>query len=606
MIGFSQTNDLLGMFPSNLKDSPMTNWSDQTSITNNFCDEIDEIDEIMKHEHDDAILIDDPLYVTSIDFDLDSISDLLENQSSPGTSSYTQPLNINDLPTTYTNENNNNSLSNTTATSGHSSSDISPKFITLSIDNNRFQQFTQSNNVNLPPSVQQQQENAILGRSYPFEIQSNTSGPSDVKRFRSASMNDGPTLQQQNKLDPQLFDPYRLKSSTYNNSTSYQNKSSNTNDVSSTPIWSLTNGTRPISNSFSEFENRNKQLHSNRCPSASFSGSPSMNFRNQTIFPNEINIQSQTLYSINQSTEEDSTPSTRKRLSLVDFPVQEIKNDPESPSGTIEQHSEPDLWSDIEQNSSDHIQDDDDITSDEETNLSSAAAAAVRKSSETHSSSSSLFWQYNVQSKGPKTKRILYLKERDPHLYREFSDPVYQIKLTQTKGQTFNKLRKGDGNDVTPNPMKLYQLGKQIRDLSNNSSSVYHGIYHVDHHINSNDTVEVKKQKNKIASRACRLRKKAQHEANKLKLHGLNDEHKALNDIIAATKLIILKRYRDGQLASPSSPPKQSLETALDQLIAKKYGQPVAGNGDAFVQTIINDMERLYALKEKRSYSLKT
>ena len=25
--------------------------------------------------------------------------------------------------------------------------------------------------------------------------------------------------------------------------------------------------------------------------------------------------------------------------------------------------------------------------------------------------------------------------------------------------------------------------------------------------------------------RACRLRKKAQHEANKLKLHGLNDEH---------------------------------------------------------------------------------
>jgi hypothetical protein len=49
--------------------------------------------------------------------------------------------------------------------------------------------------------------------------------------------------------------------------------------------------------------------------------------------------------------------------------------------------------------------------------------------------------------------------------------------------------------------MKLYQLGKQIRDLSNNSSSVYHGIYHVDHHTNSNDTAEVKKEKNKIASR---------------------------------------------------------------------------------------------------------
>ncbi|CAF5171513.1 unnamed protein product, partial [Rotaria sp. Silwood1] len=42
---------------------------------------------------------------------------------------------------------------------------------------------------------------------------------------------------------------------------------------------------------------------------------------------------------------------------------------------------------------------------------------------------------------------------------------------------------------------------------------------------NNNDTAEVKKEKNKIASRACRLRKKAQHEANKLKLHGLNEEH---------------------------------------------------------------------------------
>ena len=34
-----------------------------------------------------------------------------------------------------------------------------------------------------------------------------------------------------------------------------------------------------------------------------------------------------------------------------------------------------------------------------------------------------------------------------------------------------------------------------------------------------------RKEKNKLASRACRLKKKAQHEANKLKLHGLDEEH---------------------------------------------------------------------------------
>ena len=34
-----------------------------------------------------------------------------------------------------------------------------------------------------------------------------------------------------------------------------------------------------------------------------------------------------------------------------------------------------------------------------------------------------------------------------------------------------------------------------------------------------------RKEKNKLASRACRLKKKAQHEANKIKLCGLEDEH---------------------------------------------------------------------------------
>ncbi len=55
-------------------------------------------------------------------------------------------------------------------------------------------------------------------------------------------------------------------------------------------------------------------------------------------------------------------------------------------------------------------------------------------------------------------------------------------------------------------------MGKQIRDLSSfvgkpntATPSVYHGIYHVDHQTNSGDTVEVKKEKNKIASRLVSL-----------------------------------------------------------------------------------------------------
>ena len=37
-----------------------------------------------------------------------------------------------------------------------------------------------------------------------------------------------------------------------------------------------------------------------------------------------------------------------------------------------------------------------------------------------------------------------------------------------------------------------------------------------------------RKEKNKLASRACRLKKKAQHEANKLKCIGLAEEHREL------------------------------------------------------------------------------
>jgi hypothetical protein len=604
----------------------MACWLEQPTSNNDLSDAIDEI---MKHEHEDVILLDDALQSgASLELDLDSISDLLENPStapvnstsnvssmSPSSSSSTattdyntQPLNIyNMTPTKYpvnNNNNNNNSQSNTTA-SAYSSLGISPQFTTLSINQQHhpfsptsqdstnsstlLQPFGRSslpinskNNLHPPPYVQQQQQDSsILGTSYPFELQVNP-GPLDVKRFRSASMNEGAT-QQQTKLgkfsfyiffvlinfdlDPLLFDQYRFKSSAYINPPYYQSRTtSSTNttgtttsstssistDVTSNTAWPFVGPPRPASNSFSEVLNQQQQLRMNNNLSASYGGSPSFYSvlpRNQQEFMPNINFQPQqttncTLYSLNQPTRDATSPPppppstlTRKRPSLVGFPVEEIKgnlkffifsnkkkkqtkfcfcfsDDPGTPNCTLEQQSEPDLWSDVEQNSCDHMQDidneGDEITSDDDTTVSTGfdADLATTKPSQLHSNSASLFWQYNVQAKGPKTKRILYLKERDPHVFREFSDPVYQIKLTQTKGQTLTKLRKGDGNDVTPNPVKLYQLGKQIRDLTSfvsktntTTQSVYHGIYHVDQQTNNNDTVEVKKEKNKIASR---------------------------------------------------------------------------------------------------------
>lgn len=45
-----------------------------------------------------------------------------------------------------------------------------------------------------------------------------------------------------------------------------------------------------------------------------------------------------------------------------------------------------------------------------------------------------------------------------------------------------------------------------------------------------------RKEKNKLASRACRLKKKAQHEANKIKLFGLEIEHSMYRKYIFTLK----------------------------------------------------------------------
>jgi len=206
MIGFSQANDLSEMFPQSTKlyyktkkkiyffyyylidirERSMTDCSNETTSTNDFCDEIDEI---MKHEQEDVMSLNDSLPPTPLDLNnLESISDLLEN---PRSSNFTQALNINDLSSTQSNL--------TRTTSAYSSLGTNSKSTILSLNNNHFQHFIQSNNSHLPPYVHQQ-DNSILGASRSFELQSNTNGQSDVKRFRSASMNDGPSLQQPNKL----------------------------------------------------------------------------------------------------------------------------------------------------------------------------------------------------------------------------------------------------------------------------------------------------------------------------------------------------------------------------------------------------------------------
>ncbi|CAF0839908.1 unnamed protein product, partial [Didymodactylos carnosus] len=373
------------------------------------------------------------------------------------------------------------------------------------------------------------------------------------------------------------------------NVTNNNNNSNNNNNNNNNNHWSFP--LRAVSNSFSGVQPQQQQQNTNL--SSSYGGFSSTQSFMKNFSPHATTLKSPirrhsrssisktnnlpeiinfhqtncTLYSLNNNLTTNTTNSTiiptlnnierkeRPSLSFSTFTSKgqdEIKDDSSSPPCINDLQSESDLWSDMENdylrdedgedNDPEHIDNSNNFCMTETNKVEATSPVAMNTSSSTtgletsNGNQSSSFWQYNVQAKGPKTKRVLYLKERDPHLYREFSDPVYQIKLAQTKGNTLNKLRKGDGNDVTPNPVKLYQLGKQIQDLSGGgvtTSSCLNGLYLLDNSMidtsaitaQPNDSLEVKKEKNKIASRACRLRKKAQHEANKLKLHGLNEEH---------------------------------------------------------------------------------
>lgn len=131
------------------------------------------------------------------------------------------------------------------------------------------------------------------------------------------------------------------------------------------------------------------------------------------------------------------------------------------------------------------------------------------------------FWQYNVQAKGPKGQRlVMKCKMEDPHVLHEVTDPVFSPDCSVRGIKHSGKARKGDGNDLTPNARKLFNIGKELDKLGrtiNDMTPVSELPFNV--------RPRSRKEKNKLASRACRLKKKAQHEANKIKLNGLESEH---------------------------------------------------------------------------------
>ncbi|XP_055349874.1 uncharacterized protein LOC129596572 [Paramacrobiotus metropolitanus] len=184
------------------------------------------------------------------------------------------------------------------------------------------------------------------------------------------------------------------------------------------------------------------------------------------------------------------------------------------------------------------------------------------------------FWQYNLQSKGP--KRNTDPRRRcssastvsdpgvggDPHVLSKAVDPVFNWELRGdvpdgVRIKHTGKARRGDGNDLTPNVRKLVSLGKEL-DAINQAIEGLDAEAEVEE---GGAGQRARREKNKLASRGCRLKKKAQHEANKIKLRGLEEQHHELMESICCIRQMLVAKATALMVGGMGQPEEKATES---------------------------------------------
>ncbi|GCB67630.1 hypothetical protein scyTo_0005166 [Scyliorhinus torazame] len=150
-------------------------------------------------------------------------------------------------------------------------------------------------------------------------------------------------------------------------------------------------------------------------------------------------------------------------------------------------------------------------------------------------------------------------------------------KVIWNRRRMAKKSRRTDVDDLTPNPRKLLHIGDELKKLN----KVIDELTPVNE-LPVNARPRSRKEKNKLASRACRLKKKAQHEANKIKLWGLNTEHDNLLKVIVAIKRQIMQRVENS-----GGTEEESLIGKLEKLMNDTIGSSVAGQTSEFVNNVL-------------------
>ncbi|KAJ8284694.1 hypothetical protein COCON_G00035440 [Conger conger] len=192
------------------------------------------------------------------------------------------------------------------------------------------------------------------------------------------------------------------------------------------------------------------------------------------------------------------------------------------------------------------------------------------------------FWEYN-HAHGHGHSQEAGLKKGGFRWPLSWSSSTLPSSLYRREGASGNgkkgrrKARKTDASDLTPNPQKLRNIGEQLTKLN----AAIDGMRHVNE-LPVVARARSRKEKNKLASRACRLKKKAQHEANKIKLWGLNQEYDNLLGALLRIKDMIRQRVESSEVDTD-----RGMTEKLDSILKESAGPLVAGRTKDFVERIL-------------------
>ncbi|XP_041124476.1 CREB3 regulatory factor-like [Polyodon spathula] len=191
------------------------------------------------------------------------------------------------------------------------------------------------------------------------------------------------------------------------------------------------------------------------------------------------------------------------------------------------------------------------------------------------------FWEYSHGCESAKKR-----KRNEPSSNwssQTLPSNLYQRESASAAGSNGSrKARRTDASDLTPNPRKLLSIGEQLRKLNRAIEGMRPA-----NDLPVTARARSRKEKNKLASRACRLKKKAQHEANKIKLWGLNHEHDSLLGMLLQIKEVIRRRVE-----SRSEPYQKGMNETLECLMKELSGPEVAGCSKEFVQRVLERAAR--------------